>query len=453
MGQIPEAICWSEGMQLLPQHFQQQSLRAEILAAQLASAAQPYYWGVLNVEIDEAALIGGTLRVLALEAILPDGLWLCIKPGVHPPLELNFQDLVAASSQHPLTLYLVVPPLYRAGELDASGRRYVSQDGKDIPDLVSKESPAVLTFWRPDLAVLDEQHRADGVCLPLLRVEEGAGGFARKAYFAPQPKVLPESLLGKRIAALCTEIRGKCAFLAGRLRQALQDNNEGDSARIDRQLAALWARLPELQSALDSRVAHPLALYLILNGVAGSVCALNPQAGVPAFRAFNYEELLACFDDVIGFIMKSVTRIKAGYRRSEFALEKVGFVITPPLSLRQGGQWVIGVQMPSSAGDDAARLWLDRAVIASMSQLETLQRQRMRGVLYRPLDRQEQLSYSVGEDTRLFSLYEFGEWFNPDEPLCIAVPAQNAATEPLSVVLFVPEASDDIPVLSEADHD
>jgi type VI secretion system protein ImpJ len=451
VGQIPEAICWSEGMQLLPQHFQQQSLRAEILAAQLASAAQPYYWGVLNVEIDEAALIGGTLRVLALEAILPDGLWLCIKPGVHPPLELNFQDLLGASRQ--ATLYLVVPPLYRAGELDASGRRYVSQDGKDIPDLVSKESPAMLTFWRPDLAILDEQHRADGVCLPLLRVEEGAGGFARKAYFAPQPKVLPESLLGKRLAALCTEIRGKCAFLAGRLRQALQDSNEGDSARIDRQLAALWARLPELQSALDSRVAHPLALYLILNGVAGSVCALNPQAGVPAFRAFNYEELLACFDDVIGFIMKSVTRIKAGYRRSEFEPKKEGFVIKPPLALRQAGQWVIGVQMPSGEADDAARLWLDRAVIASMSQLETLQRQRMRGVLYRPLDRQEQVSYSVGEDTHLFSLYEFDEWFNPDELFCIAVPVQNAATEPLSVVLFVPEASDEIPVLSEADHD
>lgn len=451
MGQIPEAICWSEGMQLLPQHFQQQSLRAEILAAQLASAAQPYYWGVLNVEIDEAALIGGTLRVLALEAILPDGLWLCIKPGVHPPLELNFQDLLGASRQ--ATLYLVVPPLYRAGELDASGRRYVSQDGKDIPDLVSKESPALLTFWRPDLAILDEQHRADGVCLALLRVEEGAGGFARKAYFAPQPKVLPESLLGKRLAALCTEIRGKCAFLAGRLRQALQDSNEGDSARIDRQLAALWARLPELQSALDSRVAHPLALYLILNGVAGSVCALNPQVGVPAFRAFNYEELLACFDDVIGFIMKSVTRIKAGYRRSEFEPRKEGFVIKPPLALRQAGQWVIGVQMPSGEADDAARLWLDRAVMASMSQLETLQRQRMRGVLYRPLDRQEQVSYSVGEDTHLFSLYEFDEWFNPDELFCIAVPAQNAATEPLSVVLFVPEASDEIPVLSEADHD
>jgi type VI secretion system protein ImpJ len=128
-------------------------------------------------------------------------------------------------------------------------------------------------------------------------------------------------------------------------------------------------------------------------------------------------------------------------------------VILPPVPLQHSHQWIIGVQMPDGLAEDAARLWLDRSVIASVSQLETLQKQRMRGILHRPLDRQEQASYSVGEDTRLFTLYEFGEWFKPDELLCIAVQSLNMAAEPLEIVLFVPEASDDIPTLSEANHD
>ncbi|WP_370624285.1 type VI secretion system baseplate subunit TssK, partial [Chromobacterium haemolyticum] len=39
-----------------------------------APAAQPLYWGVLELELDEAALAGGVARVSALEAVLPDGL-------------------------------------------------------------------------------------------------------------------------------------------------------------------------------------------------------------------------------------------------------------------------------------------------------------------------------------------------------------------------------------------
>lgn len=451
MGQIPEAICWFEGMQLLPQHFQQQSLRAETLAAFYTATAQPYFWGVLQLDIDEAALISGKLRVLALEAILPDGLWVCIKPGVHAPLELDLKAPVLAGVNRIATLCLVVPPLYRAGTLDASGRRYITAEGRDIPDLASQEAPVTLTLWRPDLMLAGDDQRGDGVSLPLLRVGEMAGGFARVPYFAPQPRVLPESLLGQRISTLCEAMREKCLFLSGRLRLALQANNEGDISRLNRQLAALWARLPELQSLLDSRVAHPLSLYLVLSGMAGSVCALNPIHGVPAFSPFNYQELLSGFNELIGFLSGVTAKIRAGYRSYVFERRDIGFAIQPPESLKGGAQWVIGLRMPNGQAEDAARLWLGQAVIASASRHETLQKLRMRGISCRPLDRQEQASYSVGEDTRLFMLSDFGEWLKEGEPLVVAGPVQTE--EPWEIVLFAPDNGDSIPVLSEAGYD
>lgn len=42
---LPDAVCWHEGMQLLPQHFQLQGLRAEVVTALCASAANPWFWG------------------------------------------------------------------------------------------------------------------------------------------------------------------------------------------------------------------------------------------------------------------------------------------------------------------------------------------------------------------------------------------------------------------------
>ena len=73
MSTIPAMVCWYEGMAMLPQHFQLQALRNETLCAALTGCANPWFWGVNRLQIDEAALCAGTLRILRLEAIMPDG--------------------------------------------------------------------------------------------------------------------------------------------------------------------------------------------------------------------------------------------------------------------------------------------------------------------------------------------------------------------------------------------
>lgn len=52
MSVLPDAVCWHEGMQLLPQHFQLQGLRAEALAARTGQACNPWFWGVTALELD-----------------------------------------------------------------------------------------------------------------------------------------------------------------------------------------------------------------------------------------------------------------------------------------------------------------------------------------------------------------------------------------------------------------
>ena len=53
---LPDAVCSHEGMQLLPQHFQLQGIRAEVIAALCARAGNPWFWGVAELEVDPAAL-------------------------------------------------------------------------------------------------------------------------------------------------------------------------------------------------------------------------------------------------------------------------------------------------------------------------------------------------------------------------------------------------------------
>nr|WP_186415664.1 type VI secretion system baseplate subunit TssK [Pseudomonas aeruginosa] len=386
MSVLPDAVCWHEGMQLLPQHFQLQGLRAEALAARTGQACNPWFWGVTALELDPSALCAGQVRVLHLEAILPDGLPVSVQAGVDAPLEFDLETALAAAEGPLLNVHLAVSPLWRAGQLLPLKGRLQSRVGAPLPDLASGEHPEPITVWRASLRLVGDDGKADSVCLPLLRVAKEGGAYVSLPYVPPTPLVLPESPLGRRVQSLCARAREKALFLGGRLRLAQQAGNQDDAVEVRRQLAALWTRLPEVEGLLASRAASPLALHGSLLGLAGAWAALDPLAGVPAFEALDF------------------------------------------LDLRRGYEPLLD--------------WLERAIVASDPHLPLLARQRMSGLARQPMNRQEQVAYSVGDDTRLFVVQGAGDWFDAGQPLRIVAPVSGVASSPWQIVLFVADGSD-----------
>ncbi|WP_296218669.1 type VI secretion system baseplate subunit TssK [Pseudomonas sp. UBA2684] len=442
MSVLPDAVCWHEGMQLLPQHFQLQGLRAEALTAHLAHAGNPWFWGVANLDLDPVALCAGVVRMLAIQAILPDGLPAMLTPGVDAPLELDITEAVSGSSNSMVTVFLAINPLWRAGQLLPLKGRMQSVVGAALPDLASGENPEPIVVWRPHLRLITEAHKADAVCIPVLKIGKEGGGYIQLPYVAPTPRVLPESVLGRKVLALCTRAREKCVFLAGRLRHAQQAGNDDDIDEIRRQLGALWLRLPEIEAALNSRIASPSALYGLLTGMAGAWCVLDPVAGVPAFPALDFLDLQKGYDDVLDWLGATLELIRAGYRSVPFEQASSGFAIQLPDSAQRRQRLVIGLRMPAGSHEQAASEWLARAIIASEPHIATLARQRMSGLLHQAMSRQEQVAYSVGDDTRIFIVQASGEWFDPAQALHIVSPSHAQGSSPWQVVLFITNASE-----------
>jgi type VI secretion system protein ImpJ len=54
-------VMWSEGMFLLPQHFQYQDEFHQHQLAQATLRNTPFHWGVQLLEVDEEALATGSL--------------------------------------------------------------------------------------------------------------------------------------------------------------------------------------------------------------------------------------------------------------------------------------------------------------------------------------------------------------------------------------------------------
>ncbi|MBL0845272.1 type VI secretion system baseplate subunit TssK [Pseudomonas mediterranea] len=441
MSLLPDAVCWHEGMQLLPQHFQLQGLRAEALAAHVAAACNPWFWGVGQLEVDPSALSAGQVRLLQLQGTLPDGLPVNLQAGVGPTLELDITEAVNKTEDATVTVYLAISPLWRAGQLLPLKGRLQSVVGDALPDLTSGEFPESITVWRPNPRLCTQLSKADSICLPLLRIRKEGGGFLRLPYTPPTPVLLPESALGRRVAGLCARVREKCLFLAGRLRQAQAAGNQDDALEIRRQMTALWARLPEVEGSLNTRVATPQALHGLLLGLAGAWSALDPLAGVPAFAPLDFLELQRGYEPLLDWLDTTLELVRAGYRSLAFERDDQVFSIQLPDD-QPSQRLVIGLRMPNGASEQAAADWLRGAIIASAPHVPLLSRQRMSGLPHQAMSRNEQVAYSVGDDTRLFVVAASGQWFDGQLPLHIVAPASTQASSPWQVVLFVPQVGE-----------
>lgn len=440
---IPDAVCWSEGMHLLPQHFQLQSLRAEGLGARLAQATHPWFWGVRNLEVDSLALSDGALTITALEAIMPDGLLVDFDPEADKDFSLQLQLAPEDfEDQKSLMIYLAVDPLSPNGELAPLKGRLRSYEGKlrDLNDSTSDTDDII--FWRPSLRLVKPRDLNNAVRLPLLRLSCEDKVFSRLPYTPPCPVLLPDSSIRNRISDLCALVRRKCEFLAGRLKRAQDTGNRSDSAELRMQLSALWARLPELQASFETGIAHPATLHLQLVGLAGALACLQPEQGVRAFAPLKYEDLEAGFNEVLGWLEPRLHNIRVGYSRRSFQHQDKLFFIDLVDRKSPEQQLVIGLRMPSGAMPQAGREWLERAIIASRPQLPSLSRQRMHGLEFTALDRSEQVAYGIGEDIRLFKLLARGESFVPDTDLCLLVPSGTGWVEPIDIMIFDPSKLD-----------
>lgn len=151
---IPEPIQWSEGQLLGPHHFQQTARRSEALLYYHLSRAVPFCWGVLQLRIDPVRLAAGVLRILALEAVMPDGLGVTHPAPDGRDLQIDLAPFAPQLQEGPLKIYLVVPG-HRSGASLVTGplARYRSAEGAPFVDENTGDNGVAFACLRPQLGL------------------------------------------------------------------------------------------------------------------------------------------------------------------------------------------------------------------------------------------------------------------------------------------------------------
>lgn len=432
---VPEPIAWYEGMLLWPQHFQQLARRQEALTHFHARTMGPYHWGVRVLKFDTIQPVRGILRVLELEAVLPDGLVVSHVAGQgRPDLDLNLTPFLDDLKQRSLTVHLAVVRHGEAGS-GANGvmERSEPYEAPPVLDETSGEASPSVRRTRPRLhLLLGDDVPKKYVSLPLAQLRYRNEDYVRTDYVPPRLHVERAAPLGQICDEVCRMLRDKAAFLADRVDPKVKKVTPKVLFERHR-IHSLIGGLGGLEALLHTDRAHPFALYAALCQVATHVAAVGHALVPPTFQPYRHDDLYHRFNDVKAYIDRCIEEgIDETHEVYVFDRQEEGFTLLfDEAWLDQ--KLVLGIRARASL--DAVQ-WGSDCVICSATHLDDIRRRRVRG-----LDREhaeESDGLVPGRDMELFELKPDARVLVPGEPLVVMASEERPGHErPVEVLLYV----------------
>ncbi|WP_266171054.1 type VI secretion system baseplate subunit TssK [Dyella subtropica] len=327
---LPEAISWSEGMLLSPQHFQQNDIYWGRLLHHQLSVLQPWCWGVLEMALDNTELVKGKVVIERLRCVMPDGL-LVEYPGYFAPqpltLDLSKHDWNAA----PKVLVQIRVPVRGKGAASKIGdlQRYTAEQGQLEADENTGGDDIEVDRLRPCIGLVagDAIAKCYGA-MPLLELQGDTRGVHLTDYHPPMLRMAAcafqgDSGLRSSLKQLSEAIWSKYRDLLGlRLADRGEARFAGDSNPQVLAAHQLVTGMPFFDVLLHADVTHPYDLYKALAQLVGFTAAIASAEPPPAMPAYLHEQCMPAFRQGLDYVNAQLARLHAGYSVIDF--EQVG---------------------------------------------------------------------------------------------------------------------------------
>ncbi|MET0254499.1 MAG: type VI secretion system baseplate subunit TssK [Luteibacter sp.] len=384
---VPDAVSWSEGMLLSPQHFQQNDIYWHALLQQRLSALQPNGWGVLDLVLDRTALAGGIVSVERLRAVMRDGLlveYAAGVPGASLQLDLSTHDW---TSDPVLTVHLCVPVRGKgAANVHGEMQRYTTLPGDLVADENTGKDEIAVDRMRPVMALLaGEAMPRSYSSFPLLRLTGDARGKRLAPFHPPMLRLEASAFQGER--GLEARLKALSVLLWTKYRELMGASGGGRAERRHaseshaqvRAARFLVTALPGFDVLLQSGNAHPFELYKAVASLVGVLAASDGAPQPPALGGYDHDDCVVQFERAFAYLTAQLARLNADYEVYEFRRVGVsGFqcVLPPGMDTTR-----LLVELRPAVGETGQTLdgWINAAAIGTDELVSTLVRRRDTG--------------------------------------------------------------------------
>ena len=307
-------IVWNEGLFLGPHHFQQWDRFAAGEDRFRQETFASHAWGVCSWELDTEALDNKRLKLLKLEAILPDGS-LVRAPAVDPiPAGRQLEEYFTTDLNH-LEVFLAIPdqragvPLCRApGQAGVVESRLVSA-AVQVEDLNNPGKEMEIVVAHQNLKLLVSGENLDGyITLKLAEIERGQDTkfLLSNRYAPPCLSIGASPFLAETLVSILEALISKSTALASQTRQRGQGMVEFGSSDVGNfwLLHTANSFIPLLADHERTPGRHPHAVYVTLAQLAGALCTFGADRHPREVPAYDHADPGASFAGVAALIRK-----------------------------------------------------------------------------------------------------------------------------------------------------
>lgn len=299
-----QKVVWSEGMFLLPHHFQQWERHHDQTLSGRFQLMFPFGWGCAGIQIDIDGLANGTFSLLSLNGIMPDGLLIKIPEEDPSPPTRPIGNAFTPDMDH-LDVYLGLPE-ERLGSANVSFGEAVetrparySAKSKMITDYNSGENRREVSVSRKNWRVFfSGEAMSDYVTMKIAELTRTTGGAMtlRETYIPPCIQIATSPYLMRLVRGLMDVLSAKCDALSD-VRRAASESGTVNPAKLAL-LYKMNETIPFLAHASGTGAVHPQALYLVLSQLAGALATFYPDVRVQDFPSYQHHHLTQSFSDL-----------------------------------------------------------------------------------------------------------------------------------------------------------
>ncbi|MFN3259395.1 MAG: type VI secretion system baseplate subunit TssK [Pikeienuella sp.] len=406
---VPDAVQWSEGMLLAPQHFQQDAKRGEMAANYRLRATRPFAWGVREIAFDLDAPANGFVNVRRLDALMPDGLIVAFRHDAEgeEALEIGLNEGEAAALKGDVWIHVGVAAHSGEAAGSAAIRRFISLEGapeKDENDEALEETVARL---RPRLRLFASAAPRLNLpnihSIPIAHVRREGTAVRMLDYAPPCLKVRAGTLLHEAASGVVSVVRQAIDTITGSQRSPeaaglYLSADPLDGARV------LMPPLPRLAALIDSDEAPPFELYLALCDMLGAAATLDHDLAPPTARPYDHRGALACFREIAGRIEEAVGRLGPRHDLLKLEREGAGLFRLPRGEETPGAPFFLVLFPASGQSVEATAAWFLAAGVADEARMEDVLLSRVLGAGRRAIDWGERALIAVPRGAVAFQI-------------------------------------------------
>ncbi len=425
-----QAINWTEGMFLRPQHFQAADRHLIELVATADRLDHAWYHGCQRLEINEEALANFQFELLHCLARLHDGTIVSIDSGRTDRVDLrhavrgtkDLRDALAADER--VTVYLAVPGF-------AEGRANVSTDNGEAPtryvafELERDDESAggnrqILSFRDHNVRILLSTQDLQGYdCLPLCRLIRSTDGETPRLdpdYFPPCLAIDAWEPLGIGVVRAVYDL---CGARVSQLTSLLVTRSIDWSSQRPGDLRTLYLA-GALNEALGSltclafgKGVHPFLAYTELLRLIGRLSIIGPEKRSPEYPRYDHDDLARIFR----WAYREIERLtalpdEAVEQRWFIGAGRVLQVALDPKWFTPEWELFVGIHFQGITREKFVQVFSQEAPdwkFGSMEQVEDIFRHKKRGVRIQPM-RQVPAALAGRGNWLYFSIQEDNEY-------------------------------------------